>query len=60
MTLKAALRHVGAVAARAAAGGATDLPTPFSWHRSKLTVALRPFFTDAEGEMLMLIDHGLA
>jgi hypothetical protein len=52
MTLKAAFRHVGAARA---AGGAADAPAPFSWHRSKLAAALRPFFTDAGGEMLMLI-----
>jgi hypothetical protein len=61
MTLKAAFRHVGAAAARAAggarggSGGGPEPPAPFSWHRSKLTAALRPFFTDAMGEMLMLI-----
>ena len=62
MTLKAAFRHIGGVAARAAAGvGAaaepplSPPPPPFSWHRSKLTAALRPFFTDASGRMLMLI-----
>ena len=51
MSLKAAFRHVGA----AAAAAATDDIGRFQWHRSKLTAALRPFFTDAAGHMMLLI-----
>ena len=59
MSLKACFRHVGAEAAAAkTTPGVTHAavtPTPFSWHRSKLTAALRPFFTDVAGQMVMLI-----
>jgi hypothetical protein len=53
MTLKAAFRHVGA--STTASSAAKQSEGRFSWHRSKLTAALRPFFTDEAGRMLLLI-----
>ena len=62
MTLKAAFRHMGSATAAAAAAQVSD-PAPldqvnvgrFSWHRSKLTAALRPFFADDAGQVMLLI-----
>jgi hypothetical protein len=53
MTLKAAFRHLGDLAARAAAGAKP--PPPFSWHRSSLTRILRPFFCTPGGRLMMLV-----
>ena len=56
MTLKAAFRHIGAAAAGGGGGGGgAPAAAPFSWNRSKLTAALRPFFVDPAGALLLLV-----